>query len=505
MPDAINHFKLERTPNAHTDASGNIILDAPITVLNAAIGPSVREFPDFDKPNPDFYYRLTGYTDAGVEFSYNIVSISDANPQWAKRIGGIGLDFGLSVAVDGSGNVILAGRFTGTVDFGGGPLTSAGGYDIFVAKYTPAGVFTWAKKLGGTGDDSVRNIAQDANGNIFLSGSFPGGSIVKLSSIGDLIWTKGPVGTVSVLGIACDSTGAVVSTGSFIATFQNQMNFGDGHTLYSAGGSTDAFVVKYSSAGVCQWAKSFANYGGLEEGTCAAIVSGNGIIVSGWAQSGGFSLDGTNYLPDAGGWLAKFDTDGNHVWSRSVGINGAARIFGMALDPVGNIGVAGYFANQHTELGGQVGDAGSSLITGTALNVDAFLARYSSAGAFQWGRAVQGNNYERLNGMAADAVGNFIIVGNFRGSANFGNQTLVSSSVADNGYVAKYTNAGAPVWAKILTSQSDDYNGTSLTAVAADNQGKVIVTGGFYNSTTFNGFSLTSVGSIDGILARINP
>jgi hypothetical protein len=58
--------------------------------------------------------------------------------QWSQRLGSTAGDQGLAVAVDGSGDVIVTGRFEGTVDFGGGDLTSAGGSDIFVAKYSDA-------------------------------------------------------------------------------------------------------------------------------------------------------------------------------------------------------------------------------------------------------------------------------------------------------------------------------------------------------------------------------
>jgi len=68
----------------------------------------------------------------------------DANGvhQWSRRYGdtegalGWDIDYGWDVAVDDSGNVIATGDFLGTVDFGGGPLVSAGDSpDIFLAKY----------------------------------------------------------------------------------------------------------------------------------------------------------------------------------------------------------------------------------------------------------------------------------------------------------------------------------------------------------------------------------
>ena len=40
----------------------------------------------------------------------------------------------MGIAVDGSGDVVATGFFQGTVNFGGGDLTSSGNRDIFVAK-----------------------------------------------------------------------------------------------------------------------------------------------------------------------------------------------------------------------------------------------------------------------------------------------------------------------------------------------------------------------------------
>ena len=425
---------------------------------------------------------------------------------WPKRFGGTGVDFGLATAVDGAGNIIVVGVFSGTVDFGGGPLTSAGLYDVFLAKYTPSGAHLWSKRHGGADNDSAKTIAQDANGNIYLGGTFVGGSLAKFSATGDWLWTKGPAASLSALAI--DSQGNVVVTGSFQGgNFSNQIDFGDGHTLYSDYGSTDALLAKYSATGACLWAKNFRNYGGTEVGTGVMIDASDNIITAGYANSSGFSLDGgATYFPSAGGYLGKFLPNGDHVWSRLVGTDGPARPLTMTLDPSGNIAMSGYFPNKQTQLGGQPGDAPNSIVTGTALNVDLFLARYSgSTGAFQWGRSMPGTAYGWAYGLASDAQGNFIMAGKFRGTVNFGAQTLISSTTADNGYVAKYTSTGAAVWAKMMSSPAGNTDGNGFNAVVTDAQGNVIVTGGFTDSTTFNGQSFTTAGSSDILVGKLSP
>jgi hypothetical protein len=77
--------------------------------------------------------------------------------------------------VDGSGNVLVTGPFNGTVNFGGGGLTSAGGSDIFVAKFSGAdGAHLWSKRFGGSSDDIGMSVAADGSGDALLTGSFSG-------------------------------------------------------------------------------------------------------------------------------------------------------------------------------------------------------------------------------------------------------------------------------------------------------------------------------------------
>ena len=68
--------------------------------------------------------------------------------------------------------VLVAGVFTGTVNLGGSPLVSAGGMDIFVAKYSPSGAHIWSKRFGGTSTDYGYGVAIDGAGNVLSTGYF---------------------------------------------------------------------------------------------------------------------------------------------------------------------------------------------------------------------------------------------------------------------------------------------------------------------------------------------
>ncbi len=75
-----------------------------------------------------------------------------------------------SIAVDNLGDVLVTGSFLGVVDFGGGPLSSKGGNDIYVLKLSSAGEYLWAKVFGDPDTQKGLDIACDLSGDVLVSG-----------------------------------------------------------------------------------------------------------------------------------------------------------------------------------------------------------------------------------------------------------------------------------------------------------------------------------------------
>jgi hypothetical protein len=84
----------------------------------------------------------TTLTAAGGGFDIFVAKYNASGAlQWAKRAGGTDLELGYGIGVDGSGNSYVTGYFDGSATFGAGEanqitLTSAGSYDIFIAKFS---------------------------------------------------------------------------------------------------------------------------------------------------------------------------------------------------------------------------------------------------------------------------------------------------------------------------------------------------------------------------------
>ena len=142
----------------------------------------------------------------GLEDAFLVSFDSTGDLRWVKAIGGPGRDEAWKVALDPAGNVVMAGTFSLTADFGGTSITAVGARDGFIAKYSPAGALIWVRPVGGPGDDEFNSVEVSADGSIYFAGDFidsivtPVGTIRgradadlcygKLDPAGNLVWLK---------------------------------------------------------------------------------------------------------------------------------------------------------------------------------------------------------------------------------------------------------------------------------------------------------------------------
>ena len=125
-----------------------------------------------------YTYGVAAWNSAGTSAMPTVLTNTPACAtagSWVKDLGGSGTDIGYAVARDANGNVAIAGAFSGTVDFGGGPLTSASGHpSVFVAKYSSSGTPVWSRAVSGSGGSVPAAIAVDGNGDVLVTGSVGG-------------------------------------------------------------------------------------------------------------------------------------------------------------------------------------------------------------------------------------------------------------------------------------------------------------------------------------------
>ena len=391
---------------------------------------------------------------------------------WAKNIGGINIDGANSIAIDGSGNLIVTGYFRSTVDFDPDNetynLSSIGQDDVFFAKYAPDGSFIWAKSFGGTSYDYGGSIVVDGIGNLYIIGYFedtadfdpgigthilinnsggrdvyfakyaPDGSFIWAYSFGDTPWDFGR-------SIAVDESGNVYIAGEFEGT----ADFDPGVGIYNltSNGLSDIFFAKYSSDGSFLWA---ANFGGTSYDYGGSLVidgSGDSYITGAFQGTADFDPSGgTHNLISAGNldiFFAKYSSDGSLIWANRVG--GTDSDFGSSLvvDGNGNSYITGAFRDTVDFDHG----AGSSNLTSNG-NYDIFFAKYAPNGNFIWANGMGGTSIDQGNSIAIDESGNIHIVGNFKYTVDFDpgigtiNLTAGGSTGSDDIFIAKYLPDG---------------------------------------------------------------
>jgi len=428
---------------------------------------------------------------------YRLKVVQDApSGPWVKRFGGTLNESGQSVFVDGSGNIYLVGYFMGTANFGGSDLTSAGGYDLFLAKYSSAGVHQWSRSYGGTGNEQAYAITLDTAGNIFVAGSMYftcnfGGTnmtsagdadafLAKYSPDGDHLWSLrfGANFPDVIKSIAVDSGGDVIVAGFFQGTVDVV-----GTTIFSWGNGIDPLLAKFNPDGGLVWVKNFYN-AGTEYGNAVAVDGSDNIILAGYFNgyinfTGGQT--GAGLLNTPGGYIAKFNPLGNHFWSKAYG-SPATRFWTMALDSAGNVGIAGDFS-QSTDLGG-------GTITGTSWGLDMFTAKFSGGdGSYQWATPILGFQASVCRPVAMSRNGSdFTLTGYFQGRYSFGSTTITSAPGINDGFTAAFASDTG------IAGQAQAFG--SSAGASGQSVSKSVATG-FFSGTAGD---LNSAGGIDVIL-----
>jgi hypothetical protein len=309
-------------------------------------------------------------------------------PQWVKALGGDNVDIAWGVAAAPDGGLAVIGERRGAADFGGGEFEAKGKADIWLVRLNADGDHLWSKSWGDFGEDNGRAVAFDSRGDVIIACEmdlpldFGDGkplphkgkgdvAIVKLSTVGNLRWARSFGNTFDdvVLGLTVDGADDIIFSGSF----EDKLTIGKDHL--TAGERADAYVAKLDPDGQPVWAR---NWGGPWEDMAAAVAAdpyGN-IVVTGWFQGTVDFGAGPQEAPNGNmdGFLMKLSPDGKHLWSRRFGDKDHDRGRAVAVDPAGDIALAGIF-RFNLDLGGTV--LTSSTKPGDKIApADAFFARF---------------------------------------------------------------------------------------------------------------------------------
>jgi hypothetical protein len=329
--------------------------------------------------------------------------------QELQRLGRYGDQEGYGLAIDPSNNVIVGGRYRSVIrDPASSAEIDAGGqHDAYFVKLNDG--LAWVGGIGvqdpGDPDNGSAThdqqyawaVATASDGKIAMVGSFQGrllfGADELDSTSTDMfaavftsdrtrIWSEdvGGSNNQQFRAAAFDSTGALYAGG-----------WADGSVNIGAGGSIT--LIKFDTTGLELWGKRWGD-GNDEDILGVAVDANDNVVVVGHFDNA-FAFEDAVTLQSSAGrdiFVVKLAADGTRLWARRLGGPGDQRATAVAVDPAGQIFIAG-------AMGGSMDFAGQAL---SASNDDALLLQLDPDGNEVWGTLLGEAGDQQATAVAAN-------------------------------------------------------------------------------------------------------
>ena len=382
--------------------------------------------------------------------------VSAQSPVWEWA-----LPAGASVRVSAplaDGSAIVAGSFTDNFIANGTTFVSRGGQDAFIARIAPTGVWQWVRTGGGHGLDAVTSLAVESD-LISVGGQFSdtadfggvtlranGGSdifISRLNTMGNWVWSrrKGSGGIDDASGMAQLANGDLAIAGSF----EGRIIFG-ADTLYSRG-NTDAYVALLSASGNWAWGRQIGG-SGYELAYGLDVLPNDGLVMAG--QFNNTVMAGTTSLVSAGlsdVMVVSLDARGNYTWAKRMGGTGDDRAYSLNATSNNRIAITGTFFNTVV--------MGAETLTSAGLG-DMFVGVMDLNGNWTMARRGGGLGQDAGESIVDNLDGSLVIAGTFRGRANFGSMQAVAGTGRDS-FVIQITPSGGWSWIQAFGGNGSNY------------------------------------------------
>lgn len=320
-------------------------------------------------------------------------------------------DTALSVATDRLDNVVVTG-------------TSNNSY--FTIKYDSSGAHVWNQTYASGGLNTARGVATDSLNNALVTGHNAVGAYYTIkynASNGAQLWAKQNTAGDLAYGVAVDSNDDVLVTGA---------------------GNNDYLTYKYNGVNGAEiWNATYDN-GGIDNARHVAVDSSDNVIVTGYGDNISVGSTTVDFF------TIKYDTNGNHVWNSSYDSGQNDYAYGVDVDSLDNVIVAGY--------NGTFGVA-----------MDYTVIKYDSSGNHIWNRTMHRATFDIAQSVAVNQFDDIIVTG-------------YSGTIGAYDYFTVFYDKDGNNFLNLTFSAGDDL----ATGVAVDTKSSVIVTG-FSDNVTGSG------------------
>ncbi len=419
--------------------------------------------------------------------------------QWQKLFGGTDGEFGYSITQTHDGGFVITGSTTSDDgDFGVnyGSHGTHGGEDFGVIKMDSLGSVLWSRELGGLSPDVpecvietfdgcilVTGIARSSDGDVIGLKGQGGMWVVKLDSIGNILWSKTYGGSKYDYGIKAIQT---IDTGFVLIGWCYSSN-GD---IGSNNGGTDACVFKLSSRGDIVWRKVLGGTGD-DVPTDVIQTSDAGFAICGWTSNQlgqivtKFSFDTSDF------WLVKLDHDGETEWVHTYGGSGIDQAESLLQMQDGGYTIVGF---TNSSDGDVIGYHPNSVI---GSDYDEWVVRTDIAGSIIWQKTLGGSGSDQ-GGSIAPCIDGGVLISGHTSSFDGDVGSHIGNINRGCGWLTKISDAGVLEWQKTLGGINWDV--ISQIALTAD--GGHILCG---HSANGDSDLLASKGMIDFWVVKLAP
>lgn len=423
--------------------------------------------------------------------------------EWVASGGGAQSDKTRAVNVDRQGNVLLAGEANGDLKFGEITVPGAGSTDCFVAKASPDGKFLWVKSLGGSLVDRGYGVAADAEGNLYVTGhhqstdakalgqALPNAGdydvfVAKYSPAGELLWvrTAGGSGYDYGHGIAVDSKGDIVVTGAVVGPAR----FGD----MVLTGTRPIFCAKYDASGQLLWVKGTEGKA-AGSGHGVALDAADNIYLGGLVSgTGSFSGRELTAGKETHALVARLNAQGEVQWLSTVPGAPSAVVHEITADAAGTVWVAGIFK-------GRLQAADKSWTSTGDKDSDGWVAQFGTDGKLKWCQTLQGPGTDYLLGVAPNGTGGVLVTGESSPGAMLAGGHKLGGAARTSVLLASLDGTGALQWHQVATG---DKAGNAYTIVA-DGKGAAVLGGAAMAPTAFGTVPLGATQGADAYAVKV--
>ena len=392
-------------------------------------------------------------------------------------------------------------------------LSSVSSQDIFISKFDPYGNFIWAKRLGSLSGNEGVSVTTDINGYVYVSGhnhspmdydpgpgiyipSYSGKTafVLKLDGAGSFVWAKGFTCSYQIwaTSVSVDLSGNVIVAGWFEGT----ADF-DPDTLSSnihiSSGYRDIFSLKLNSAGNLVWVNCIGGINNDEAHSAAVDLLGSTYLIGSFQGTVDFDPSVTvNNMSSTilhGIFICKFDSIGTLVWAKKIDGNSYYTTYhtlDLKVDEESNIYATGRFVGT-TDF-----DPGVNVFNLVASSTtDAFTLKLNSSGDFVWAYNIGDPSWIAATSIALDDFGNVYTSGRFQGTVDFDpdSTNYFLTSTYENDYFVMKMLQRIPTTSSVNVWECDSMISPSGNYIW--NQS------GIYEDTILNMFGLDSVISIN--------